>query len=273
MHVRDVQQRVPRRADLAIYAEPFRHRAQLLQSCNSQFPRSASHQPERTQADVVITRLKLVLRLVAHADWRKQTPAEFSDVIVLVSRYRVLEPVESKIVSSASHIQSLAEIVTIIRVEHQLHFVPNNISDTRHHLEHIRGAHNARVYLVCSEPGLYQLLRLLEVALRRLMPWWIGSIDLSFAPICAQQPVNRHSRRLPCNVPQRHIHRRPRVHVQTPPAAQYWQSAPQPLPPEGVLPQDLRLQHIQNRPELSAPTSSEIPDKAVPLDSLISHDS
>ena len=273
MQIGDVQQRVARRANLAVDAEPLSHGAKLLQPGNAQLTRSPAHQPRRIHAYVVVARLKLVLGLVAHAYRRQQPPAQLRDVVVLMRRYRVLEPVEAQVVRRAPHIQRLAEVVPIVRVQHQLPVVARDVPDARHHLESVRSSHHARMYLVRAKARVEYLMRLAEVALRRLVPRRVSGVHLGLVAARAQQLVHRRARRLARDVPQRDIYGRPGVHIQPAPTAQNRQAAPQPLALECVASHNLRLQHIQYRTELPMPAAPEISDEAVALNALIRQNS
>ena len=162
---------------------------------------------------------------------------------------------------------------TAVGVEHETHVVADRGADPLHGLDGIAGAHDAGMNLVRAKPLVEQLLCFSNVSFRRLVTGRIRRVDLRFVPLRPKELVDRHPRLLAGDVPQGHVHGRPRRHAQAAPVHQDAQAVPEPLTFAGVPPHELRLEYVQNLIELSVAARPKVADEAVSLDAVVGRDS
>ena len=192
----------------------------------------------------MVAGLELVFGLVAHADGGDQAAAEFGYVVVFVGRDRVFVPVKAEVVSRASDVERLAEVVAVVGVEHEFHFVAGYVADAGHHLEDAGGVHDARVYLIGAESGGAYLLGLAEVAFGGLVSGRVGGVNFGLVAARAEQFIDGDAGGLARYVPEGYVHGRPGVHAESAPPAEDGQAVPESFALEGVSVYQLGLEDV-----------------------------
>ena len=131
--------------------------------------------------------------------------AQLDIAIDVLLHQRILIPEEVQLLYRAPHPHRIFVAVRPHRVQHQRHIRPHRLAHRLAYL-YVLFRNAVRVYLVRRPAYVLEMLCLLSVLLRRIMPSRAG-IRGNLIPACANKLVNGQACHLALDVPQRHIDR------------------------------------------------------------------